>query len=84
MYYKTKLQVHNFTLYNIKISARYCYTWDATHADLSNDVFAYIQNKHFKLFLESNPHIETQLFGVMDADIRLEIIIYQICISTLL
>ena len=47
MYYKTKLQVYKSLQF--KTRAGYCYTWDATHADLSSDVFAKIQNNHFKL-----------------------------------
>lgn len=43
MYYKTKLNIHNFTLYNVVISgAVHCYLWDETAADLSADVFASI------------------------------------------
>lgn len=50
MYYKTKLNIHNFTLYNLKTRAGNCYFWDETAADLSADVFAsmlydFISNK---------------------------------------
>ncbi len=50
MYYKTKLNIHNFTLYNLKNGAGHCYFWDETAADLSADVFAsmlydFISNK---------------------------------------
>ena len=47
LYYKTKLVVHNFTLYNLKTKEGYCYTWDKTQGDLSSIVFAYLQSKHF-------------------------------------
>lgn len=40
MYYKTKLAVHNFTIYNLKNNEVLCYLFDETEADLSSDVFA--------------------------------------------
>ena len=40
MYFKRKLTVHNFTIYNLKNSDALCYLWDETEADLSADVFA--------------------------------------------
>ena len=58
LYYKTKLQVHNFTLYNLKTKEGYCYTWDETQGDVSSIVFAYLQSKHFKMILDTNPFIE--------------------------
>ena len=58
LYYKTKLQVHNFTLNNLKTKEGYCYTWDETQGDVSSIVFAYLQSKHFKMILDTNPFIE--------------------------
>ncbi len=40
MYYKTKLMIHNFTIYDLKTNAAYCFLWDETEADLSSNVFA--------------------------------------------
>ncbi|XP_077970815.1 uncharacterized protein LOC144425206 [Styela clava] len=47
-YYRTKLQVHNFTLYGTKSKAGYCYVWNETEGNLSSEVFAYLQFEHFK------------------------------------
>lgn len=40
LYYKTKLTVHNFTIYNLKNNAVHCYLWNETEGDLSANVFA--------------------------------------------
>lgn len=40
LYYKTKLTVHNFTVYDLKTRHVKCYLWDETHADLVASVFA--------------------------------------------
>lgn len=42
LYYKTKLIVHNFTLFNIKTKAGYCYLWHEGEAGLTSNVFASI------------------------------------------
>lgn len=49
-YYKTKLAIHNFTVYNMKSEDGYCFIWDETEADLSANVFATLIVK----FLEDN------------------------------
>lgn len=43
MYYKTKLQVHNFTLFDLRTKEGYCYIWDESQGDLSSEVFACLQ-----------------------------------------
>ena len=58
MYYKTKLQVHNLTMYNLKTKQGYCYVWDETEGDLSSEMFAYIQHKHYHEYLEANPDVK--------------------------
>lgn len=58
MYYKTKLQLHNFTLYNLNTKDGYCYTWNETEGDLSSEVFAYLQYKHFESVLKNQPHLK--------------------------
>ncbi|KAL7385043.1 hypothetical protein ABVT39_014197 [Epinephelus coioides] len=35
LYYKTKLQVHNFTLFDLRSKEGYCYIWDESEGDLS-------------------------------------------------
>ena len=57
MYYKTKLQVHNFAFYDLNTMQGYCYTWDETEGNLSSEVFAYIQYTHFKKIIQLNPAI---------------------------
>ncbi|KAK3774695.1 hypothetical protein RRG08_051237 [Elysia crispata] len=59
MYYKTELQVHNLTLYDLKNKNGYCYVWDETEGDLSSDMFAHIFYQHFKKILAGNPHLST-------------------------
>ena len=49
-YYKTKLAIHNFTLYNEKTGDGFCNVWDETEADLSANVFATMIIK----FIEEN------------------------------
>lgn len=47
-HYKTKLQVHNFALYNLDFKEGHCYIWNKTEADLRSEVFAYLQYHHFE------------------------------------
>ena len=58
MYYETKLQISNFTLFNLATKQGYCYCWDETEANLSSDVFAYLWFSHFDKVLQINPAIE--------------------------
>ena len=58
MYYKTKLQVHNFTCFNLDNKDGYCYTWEEHEGDLSTEVFPHIQFQHFAKLLNANPTIE--------------------------
>ena len=58
LYYKTKLQVHNFTLYNLGTKDGYCYAWDEAEGNLNSEVFSHIQTAHFKAILQANPAIE--------------------------
>lgn len=43
MYYKTKLQVHNYTCFNLGNKEGYCYPWKEHEGDLSAEVFAHLQ-----------------------------------------
>ena len=58
LYYKTKLQLHNLSFYNLKTSEGYCYVWDETEGDVNSEVFAYLQYKHFSTVLDAHPEIE--------------------------
>ncbi len=40
LYYKTKLVVHNFTIFDLATSDVKCFIWDETQADLVGSVFA--------------------------------------------
>lgn len=42
MYYKTKLAVHNFTLYNIKSNDGYCFLWSEIEGSLGSNEFSSI------------------------------------------
>lgn len=42
LYYRTKLKVHNFTIYNLKTQDGRCYLWDESEGGLSADEFATI------------------------------------------
>ena len=58
LYYKTKLQVHNFSLFNLKTREGYCYVWDETEGDVNSEIFAYLQYKHFSDILDAHPEIK--------------------------
>ena len=64
LYYKTKLQCHNFSIYDLKTKADDCYFWHEGEADLSSNSFSscianYIENavakndkiKHILLYI---------------------------------
>lgn len=42
LYFKLKLSVYYFTLYNLKTHAGHCFLWDQTEADLNANVFTFI------------------------------------------
>nr|CAH7748643.1 unnamed protein product [Callosobruchus chinensis] len=42
LYYKTKLIVHNFTIFNLKTKDGYCYLWHEGHGGLTANTFASI------------------------------------------
>ena len=58
MYYKTKLQLHNFTLFDLRSKDGYCYIWNESEGDLSSEVFAYLQYQHFASIICNNPGLE--------------------------
>ncbi|KAL3995807.1 RISC-loading complex subunit TARBP2 [Sarotherodon galilaeus] len=58
MYYKTKLQMHNFTCFNMNNRDGYCYAWEEHEGSLSSEVFAHLQSNHFESVLQANRNIE--------------------------
>lgn len=58
MYYKTKMHVHNFTLYNLATKDAFCYVWTETEGNLASESFAYLQYHHFKEYISHHPSIE--------------------------
>jgi hypothetical protein len=58
LYYKTKLQVHNLSFYNLKTKEGYCYIWNETEGDVNSEMFAHLQYKHFSELLDAHPEIE--------------------------
>ena len=40
LYYRNKLSVHNFTVYNLKNNAGYCYIWNETEGGLTGNEFS--------------------------------------------
>ncbi len=58
LYYKTKLQIHNLSFYNLQSHDGYCYLWDETEGDLSAEMFTHLQYKHFDEFLGLHPEIK--------------------------
>lgn len=58
LYYKTKLQVHNFTLFNLRSKEGYCYVWDESEGDLCSEVFAHLQYHHFEGVIKGHPDLK--------------------------
>lgn len=56
-YYKMKLQLHNFTIYNIVTHESDNYVWDETDGNLVSSVFATCIIKHLKKFHDQSPEI---------------------------
>ena len=42
LYYKTKLAVHNFTIFNIKTADGHCFIWNETEGGLTSNEFSTI------------------------------------------
>uniref|UniRef100_A0A0A1XN62 DUF7869 domain-containing protein n=1 Tax=Zeugodacus cucurbitae TaxID=28588 RepID=A0A0A1XN62_ZEUCU len=56
-YYKMKLQVHNFTIYNVITHKSDNYVWDETEGSLVASTFATIVIKHIKKEILNTPNI---------------------------
>ncbi|GFY43679.1 uncharacterized protein TNIN_153091 [Trichonephila inaurata madagascariensis] len=55
LYYKTKLIVHNFTLYNIRKNKGYCYIWNECEGKLTSNEFSTIILTAVGKFINQNP-----------------------------
>ena len=58
MYYKSKLQVHNYTCFNLSTKEAYCYPWEEHEGDLRAEVFAYLQCQHFVKILMAHSAVK--------------------------
>ncbi|XP_074031390.1 uncharacterized protein [Leptinotarsa decemlineata] len=52
LYYKTKLQVHNFTIYNLETHECKNFVWNETEGELCSSVFATCIFKHLQAVVE--------------------------------
>nr|CAH7753491.1 unnamed protein product [Callosobruchus chinensis] len=59
MYYKTKLAVHNFAIYNVNTREGYCYLWNETEGALTANEFSSV----FVSFIESEVLQKNAEFG---------------------
>lgn len=50
LYYKTKLIVHNFTVYDLKRKNGFCFLWNETEGGLSSNEFSSIKYWKFKFY----------------------------------
>ncbi|KAG4073204.1 hypothetical protein HA402_013469 [Bradysia odoriphaga] len=55
LYYRSKLQLHNFTLYNIVSHDSTNYIWDETEGDLQSSSFTSIVIQHLEKVMKSSP-----------------------------
>lgn len=55
LYYKTKLIVHNFTVYDCKRNQGYCYIWNESEGKLTSNEFSSIIVAALNEFREENP-----------------------------
>lgn len=51
LYYKTKLMVHNFTIYDLRTKNVVCYWWNESEADLTASVFATCVTDYISTYL---------------------------------
>lgn len=59
IYFKTKLCVHNFTMYNMKLKDVWCYLWYEAEGGLEASVFCTIITKALATYLENHPNTKT-------------------------
>lgn len=61
-YYKTKLIVHNFTLYNLKTNEGFCFLWDESEGGLTSNEFSSIITYFIEQQLGTKPEITEMIF----------------------
>lgn len=49
LYYKSKLKVHNYTIYNLKTNEAVCYLWDESEGGLDANEFASVISHFIKI-----------------------------------
>lgn len=57
MYYKTKLCVHNYTIFNQSTADVCCYLWDETNGGLESSIFATLIIDYLNNIIEKTPTI---------------------------
>lgn len=57
MYYKTKLCVHNYTIFNQSTADVCCYLWDETNGGLESSIFATLIIDYLNNIIEKAPTI---------------------------
>ncbi|CAH1109390.1 unnamed protein product [Psylliodes chrysocephalus] len=60
LYYKTKLIVHNFTVYDIKRHQGYCYIWNESEGGLTSNEFTSIIIKFLEKHLKQYPILDNR------------------------
>ena len=55
--------MHDFTCFNLGNLEVYCYPWEELEGNLSGEVFAHLQFKHFESFLEANPNAQKSVWS---------------------
>lgn len=65
LYYKTKLIVHNFTLYDLKRNQGYCYLWNESEGGLTSNEFTTIIDhflrEHLQQYYTEDQHIGIEI-----------------------
>lgn len=83
LYYKMKLAVHNFTLYNNKDNKGFCFLWNESEGNLTANEFSTIIVRFITNFLETSPTPpKTIIMYMMGVTIRIETVFWQIVYST--
>lgn len=59
LYYKTKLAVHNFTMYNLKNGNVICYVWNESEGEITANNFASCLINFLENLIKEEPHLKT-------------------------
>lgn len=84
IYYKTKLCVHNYTVYNMVTKDVDCYLWNESEGGLEANIFASLLIKHLTTYLSRNSNtkviiIYTDSCGYQNKNVILANALYQFC-----